>query len=458
MGNGNSNGSVGKVVVIGGGLAGMAAACHLADQGYAVVLVERRPFLGGRAFSFTDPDTGQEVDNGQHVFLGCCTSYIDFLKALGVSHNTYLPPRLEVPVLGPGGKRGVLRSSNLPAPFHVLPSILRYPYLSWRDKLRVIYGGLRIFLTNRHKNRENLENETFASWLRRHHQSGAAIARFWSLVILPTLNDDISDVSADMGLMVLQEGLLRSRSSASIGYARVGLSSLVSDATSSYLCTRGGEVALGTRAEGLRLDGDRVRGVETSAGLVEGDWYIVALPPRDMVALLPPALAADPFFGRVQGLSSSPIVDVHLWYDRPIMEDVFCGFVDSPVQWVFNKTRMQGHNGASGQYLCISLSGAWRYADMPKSHIQEIFVQEMARLFPAAREATLERIIIVKQLQATFRSVPGVGSHRLPSTTPLSNLFIAGEWIETGWPGTMESAVRSGHMAAEALLSRRWQG
>ncbi len=454
MGERDSGQGLGKVVVIGGGLAGMAAACDLADRGHPVTLMEKRPFLGGRAFSFPDPDTDQEIDNGQHVFLGCCTAYMDFLGRLGVLHNTHIPPRLDVPVLGNGGKRGVLRSVGLPAPLHLLPSLLSYPHLSWGEKLRALYGGLRISMTKG----GGRAGETFAGWLKRHRQTDSAIDRFWNLIILPTLNDDISEVSADMGLMVFQEGVLKSRASAAIGYAKVGLSELVSEAVKSYLAARGGETLMGAGAREITVDGDRVCGVQTSAGVVKGDWYVSALPSYDLTAMLPPNLAEDGFFARANGLSYSPIVDVHIWYDRPVMDEAFCGFVDSPLQWVFNKTRMRGDGDDSGQYLCISLSGAWRYADMPKQEIREMFLDEMRRVFPRARDARVERLMIVKQLNATFRSLPGVEAHRLPSATPISNLFLAGEWVDTGWPGTMEGAVRSGRTAAQAVARREGAG
>ena len=436
----------------------MAAACDLADRGHPVVLMEKRPFLGGRAFSFPEPDTGQEIDNGQHVFLGCCTAYMDFLEKLGALDNTHIPPRLDVPILGYGGRKGVLRSVNLPAPFHLAPSLLRFPYLSWSEKLRVLYGGLRIYMTRRRYGEGRPGGETFASWLKRHHQTDSAIDRFWNLIILPTLNDDISEVSADMGLMVFQESVLKSRSSAGIGYAKVGLSELVSEATKSYLSARGGEVLLGAGAREIAVDGDMVCGVQTSNGVVKGDWYISALPSYDLTAMLPTPLADDDFFSRAKGLSYSPIVDVHIWYDRPVMDEAFSGFVDSPLQWVFNKTRMRGDEGDSGQYLCISLSGAWQYADMPKQEIREMFLDEMKRVLPRARDAQVERLLIVKQPRATFRSVPGVEAHRLPSATPISNLFLAGEWVDTGWPGTMEGAVRSGRTAAQALSTREQSG
>ena len=317
-------------MVIGGGLAGISAACHLADRGHPVVLLEKRPFLGGRAFSFTDPETGREMDNGQHVFLGCCTAYIGLLGILGARINTHLQDSLSVPILDGAGRRGVLQGAALPSPFHLLPSLLAYPHLSWMDKLRVLYGGLRIQLANRRRDASSLEYETFAEWLKRHHQSDDAIARFWNLVVLPTLNDDASQVSATMGLKVFQEGVLKSRESGSMGYAMVGLSALVSDGAIDYLSARGGEVMLGAGARELAIEDGRVCGVRTSHGYVDGDWFVLALPSHDLATVLPDELAGDGFFSLAGMLRYSPIVNVHVWYDRPVMDDEFAGFVDSP--------------------------------------------------------------------------------------------------------------------------------
>ena len=322
------------------------------------------------------------------------------------------------------------------------------------DKLRVLYGGLRIHLADRRRDESSLEYETFAEWLKRHCQSDDAIDRFWNLVVLPTLNDDASQVSANMGLKVFKEGVLQSRESGSMGYARVGLSELVSDGAIDYLSARGGEVMLGAGVRELVVEDGRVCGVRTSRGDVGGDWYVLALASHDLAAVLPPAVAGDGFFSLADHLSYSPIVNVHVWYDRPVMDDEFAGFVDSPLQWVFNKTRMQGDDESSGQYVCISLSGAWEYADLPRQRIGEMFLEEMARVFPRARDAQVERLVVVKQPRATFRSVPGASSFRLPVTTPISNLFLAGEWVNTDWPGTMEGAVRSGYAAALAIASR----
>ena len=239
-----------------------------------------------------------------------------------------------------------------------------------------------------------------------------------------------------------------------MGYAKVGLSELVTDGAIDYITARGGEVMLGAGVRELAFEDGKVCGVRTTGGTVHGDWYVLALASHDLPAVLPPDIAADGFFALAGELSYSPIVNVHVWYDRPVMDDEFAGFVDSPLQWVFNKTRMQGEDDASGQYVCISLSGAWEYAGDSRQRIGEMFKEEMARVFPRARDARVERLVVVKQPRATFRSVPGAAAYRLPVATPIANLFLAGEWVDTDWPGTMEGAVRSGQAAAVALSSR----
>ena len=440
------------VVVLGGGLAGIAAACELAAAGRRVLLVEKRPFLGGRAFSFPEPETGQEIDNGQHVFLGCCHAYISLLERLGVLGNTHLATHLDVPVYDRSGRRGLLRGADLPAPLHLVPSLLGYPHLGWMDRLRVLYGGIRIKLADRRRDAAALERETFADWLRRHGQSRAAIAEFWNLITLPTLNDDISDVSAAMGLMVFQEGVFASRASSGIGYAKVGLSQLVSEAARDYLAARGGRVLLGTGIRSLRVDDGLVRGVETSGGLLRGDAYVSALPPDALLPLLPAELAGDGFFGSFSRIDHAPIVALHVWYDRPVMDDALACFSGSSLQWVFNRTRMQGESDRDGQYICVSISGAWDYAQTPRSQIESELLDELARVMPRARSAEVRRALVIKHPNATFRCLPGTNDLRPRPQSPLPNLLLAGEWVQTGWPGTMEGAVRSGQAAARNLL------
>ena len=480
----------------------MAAACHLLDGGHSVTLVEKRPFLGGRAFSFFHPFRGHEgpeagtaesvisgegddtpgtdalgengtagfpVDNGQHVFLGCCTYYIDFLKKLGTLEKTYLQPSLRMRVVSPAGngrkgRSGLLAGAPLPAPFHLLPSFITYPHMGVKDKLLALYALLKIRFTDRHK--PELESQTFHRWLKDHGQTDRAIENFWNLLILPTLNDHVRDVSASMGMMIYQDGVLKSRTNANVGYSLVGLSGLMGDAAEEYIRSRGGRLILGKQVNELLLSEESetraIKGVCLAGGeVVQGDVYIAALPFHTLPSVLPPGLKEEPPFEAVGRLAAAPIVNVHIWYDREVMEPSsppFTAFLDSPLQWVFDKRSILALSGNShqtpdeGQYICISVSGAWEYADKPKEEIRRIFTEAMAQAFPRARDAEVKELLIVKST-ATFRCTPGSTQLRPTNATPVRNLFLAGDWTATGWPSTMESAVRSGVAAAQAIAS-----
>ena len=488
-----------------------------------MTLVEKRPFLGGRAFSFFHSFLGNEgagngggnggggngrpedttaeslqsgedddpgapegrersavgfpVDNGQHVFLGCCDYYVDFLRKLGTLDHAHLQPTLRVRVASPArnGRRhrtGLLTAAPLPAPFHLLPSFLAYPHLGVRDKLLALYALLKIRFSNRH--RPELEDQTFLQWLKANGQTDRAIENFWDLIVLPTLNDHVGDVSASMGMMIYQDGVIKSRKGANVGYALVGLSDLMGNAAEEYIAARGGRLMLGKRVTEVLVSGSRGRSIDgvrlASGETVRGDVYLSALPFHTLPSVLPSELNREPFFAGIGRLTAAPIVNVHIWYDREVMEPSsppFTAFVDSPLQWVFDKRSIlassqtgqtsgrqtgegRGVAAFDGQYVCISISGAWDYADKPKEHIRQVFTQAMAEAFPRAREATIQQLLIVKST-ATFRCTPGSTRLRPPNATPVENLLLAGDWTDTGWPSTMESAVRSGVAAARAI-------
>ena len=501
-----------QIVVLGGGLAGMAAACHLLDAGYQVTLVEKRPFLGGRAFSFFypfsaendqpsatasirssgpatattaawpnlhDETAGFQVDNGQHVFLGCCSYYIDFLKKLGTFEDTYIQPQLRMKIVGSkqagkATKVGYLASVGfLPSPLHLMPSFFLYPHLGIKDKVMAVYGLIRVILAKRSD--PQLEQQSFYGWLKDHGQTDRAIENFWNLIIIPTLNDHSKDVSAAAGLMVYQDGVLKSRTSSSVGYSTVGLSNLMGDAAKEYFLSKGGKLVLGKRVTRINLEKEpansvgadvqspsyKVSGVELTGGdVLEGDLYLSALTFNSLHDVLPDQLASDPFFRGTKELSTSPIVNIHVWYDRPVMEPSstpFVAFLDSPLQWVFDKSTILGSNNNAldvfeGQYICISVSGAWDYVNVPKGDLKEIFLTAMAEAFPKAAEAQVKQFLVVKSA-ATFRCGPGSAQLRPGPTTPVKNLFLAGDWTDTGWPSTMEGAVRSGFNAVQAIKS-----
>lgn len=439
-----------SVAIAGGGLAGLAAACNLADAGYGVTLFEKRPFLGGRAYSYTDKSSGLTVDNGQHVFLGCCTEYIRFLERLGVRDAAHLQKRFRVPVIDKVWGESLLAAADLPPPMHLLPSLLRFRSLSPGEKALAGWALSQIHLTNRARHPE-LDDITFEEWLLARKQSLHAIRSLWNLIVLPTLNGDTSRVSADVALMVFQEGFLRSRHGANIGWAKVGLSELLAGAARRYIEERGGELRLEEALWGLEVEDGEVSRLRAGSGEVTADAYVVALPVESVLDALPDVVRDEAFFARIGRIGTSPIVNVHLWYDRPVWRRGFAAFLNTPVQWVFNKSKLWGESGG-GQYLDISLSGAHDFVDLSSSEIIQLFTKEMFALFPETRGAELVRSLVVKQREATFDAVPGVGALRPTQATPLPNLFLAGDWTQTGWPATMESAVRSGRLAAGAVI------
>ncbi len=445
-----------RVVVVGGGLAGLAAGVHLSKKDLDVLVLEKRPFLGGRAFSFDDPETGVEVDNGQHVFVGACSSYMAFLREIGAWNNVRMPRRLEARVIRGEHSSWLKASSWIPGSAANLPALLKYGHISKMGRLRMLYGMMRIRFARRRPGGP-LEQETFDHWLRRHGQNDETISRFWNLIVLPALNDDISEVSADAGLMLFQTALLGSPEKAAIGYPVVGLSRLAGEAAQSTIEAAGGQVQSSADAVGLALENGSVNGVRMASGEVErADAVVVALPAKATLDLLPEEIASSSFFSAASGIETAPIVGVHIWYDSEVLDELFVAVLDSPLQWVFNVSRMHErdeHEAKTGQHIAISLSGAWEWKDKSKAELREIFVAEMARVFPKAAEATITRFITVKMLDATFRVTPGSEQNRLPQETPVPGLFLAGDWTKTGWPSTMESAVRSGNLAAEAVIN-----
>ncbi len=447
--NGNQTTHPGReVVVVGGGLAGISAACHLAERGFRVRLLEKRPYLGGRTYSFVDKELGVEVDNGQHVFMKCCTYYLDLLKKLGVLDKTWVQRRLRVNVYDRAGKGSAIYSAPLPSTLHLLPSLLLYKHLSWREKLAVLWGALSMMRISE-KRLKALDDMTFSSWLKGHGQSDRAIAGFWNLITLPTLNDDASDVSAAQAIMVLQQGFFKDPHGADVGYATVGLSNLLFDEAIAFLEQRGGSVMLGHKVECVEGDDEGITGVRVHGqGVLTADAYVVATTPRALADLLPVPLRGDGFFGRADRLSMSPIVNLHVWFDRKVTDIDFAAYPESELQWVFNKDH---GDSANGQHLCVSVSAAHAYIDMPKDELHRFVESELRRAFPEARDAQVTRVVSVKERFATFSPTPGSAAFRLPARTPVPNLFLAGAWTDTGWPSTMESAVRSGVFCADAI-------
>ena len=414
-----------KAVVVGGGLAGIASALELADAGAEVTLLEARPRLGGATFS-VERD-GIWLDNGQHVFLRCFTEYLRLLRRLGVVGQIVLQDRLDIPVLSPDGRQSHLRRNGLPAPLHLGAAIARYRFLSGGERLRVLPAARALAKID--LDDSGLDERTFADWLREHGQSDAAVAGLWNLITLPAVNLPADEASLALAAMVFKVGLLESSSAGDLGYAGVPLQQLHGDPAARVLADTGVDVRTKSRVRSL--------------GEIEADAVVLAVP-HDEAALLVPALES------VRGLGFSPILNVHVVYDRRVMDDAFVAGFGTPVQFVFDRTVSSGLE--RGQYLAVSVSGASAYAERTQDEIRAEFLPALAALFPRAREAQVERFFVTREPEATFRGAPGTRALR-PGPAAVEGVHLAGAWTATGWPATMEGAVRSGLAAARAALA-----
>lgn len=417
-----------RVVVVGAGLAGLAAVCRLREQGCDVVLVERSRLLGGKATSFAVD--GIEVDNGQHVHLGCCTEYLDFVDRLGMAGSLWTQDRFEVTVLQRSSPPSRLRAARrLPARLCLLPSFARYRGLPVAAKLQVARALRRVQDSPR-------PNETFAAWLVRYGQGPAAVRGFWELFVVPALNARLDEVGAADALFVVRTAFAADPAAARVGWSRVPLARIAEAAAA-----RAGSVRLRTSVVSLVDDGMEVRGVRCSDGEeIDADAVVLAVPPARLGAILGDA----PGYG-VRGLESfrsRAIVDVHLWFDTVDAGLRFAGLLDSPVQWVFEKRP---------GYLCCSLSAADDLVGRPEAELVDLCRSELIAMWPQLAAVRLVRGAVTRDPDATF--VPAPGLRRPGSLTTHDNLRIAGAWTSTGWPATMESAVRSGRAAAIGLGS-----
>ncbi|MFG1622544.1 hydroxysqualene dehydroxylase HpnE [Kribbella sp. NPDC049227] len=433
-----------RVAVVGGGLAGITTALALADAGREVQLLEARPKLGGLTHSFERD--GRWIDNGQHVFLRCCTSYLGLLDRLGVRDHVHLQPRLDVPVRS-GRHAGVgrIRRTKMPAPLHLGPALATYRWLSMAERIQAVRAALALDRVDR----ENLatDAQSFGAWLAAHGQDARAVEALWELIGVATLNARADAASLAVAATVFQVGLLEQSDAADIGWPLVPLQQLHGDAAARALAAAGVDVRLHARVKSLEH--------------VEGGWQIdaeryddvvLAVPPSEAERLLPED-AVDLPTGWADALGSSPIVNAHVVLDRVALEGPFVAGVDSPLQWVFDRTPQSLASHTDGeQYLAISLSAADDFIDMPVAELREVLVPALRQLLPAAADARVKEFFVTRERHATFRPAPGSGRFRPNATTARPGLHLAGAWTATGWPATMEGAVRSGESAAASVL------
>jgi squalene-associated FAD-dependent desaturase len=439
-----------SVVIVGGGLAGLAAASALVNRGLRITLLESRPRLGGRASSFPDPATGERVDNCQHVSMACCTNLADFCRRVGADALFRRVP--EVIFLTPEGQTSRLRAGWLPAPLHLAESFLTARYLTMTEKLRVGFAMACLrWSTGR-------RGESFESWLRRHGQTNRVIERFWATVLVSALNERLDQMDVGHARKVFLDGFLRTRDGFQMELPLVPLGELYGTRLEQWLRWQDVEIRLTTGARVVEVDDERSAiGVTLRSGeTLPADFVVLAVPFDRITSLVPDtALAWLPELRGVDQIASSPITGIHLWFDRPVCPFEHVVVLDRTIQWVFNHTALQGRSTADGegQYLQLVISAAYDLLPLDKHQILERALAELRELWPEAREARLERWWVVTEHAATFAVRPGIDAVRPPQRTAIDGLFLAGDWTATGWPATMEGAVRSGYLAAEGILA-----
>jgi squalene-associated FAD-dependent desaturase len=450
MNAGNGDSRSRSVAIIGGGLAGLSAGSALAEAGYRVELFERRPYLGGRASSYELPGTGEVVDNCQHVLLGCCTNLIDFYRRLRVEQQIRWYD--EITFILPGGKSSVLKPGALPAPFHAAPSLLDSNVLDVTDKLGIARAMLALIPALPKDDGEN-----FQAWLKRHGQTKQAIERFWAPVLVSALNDDLDRISVPYAALVFRDSFLKSAEAGRMGIPAVPLSDLYGTAAG-YIEARGGKVHLRAAVDSFQTDNE---GVQLCVGgeEVRADYAVLATPFNGVEKLLPGTPETESLRRNASSLQSSPITGIHLWFDREITPLEHAVRLERTIQWMFHKSKIlaaRRSSGEQGSYLELVVSSSKSLVDKPRQEIIDLAVRELAEYFPIVREAKLTKATVIKEVHATFSPSPGSDAFRPSHRTPWPRLLLAGDWTATGWPATMEGAVRSGYGAAEALSNQKF--
>jgi zeta-carotene desaturase len=438
------------VAIAGGGLAGLAAGCALAEAGFRVSLFERRSYLGGRASSYQHPGTGEIVDNCQHVLLGCCTNLLDFYRRAGTLDKIRWYEKLTF--LEPGGRASVISPSALPAPLHTAPAFLRADCLSLSDKLSI--GRAMAALA---PSTPGDDGQTFLDWLKRHGQTAQAIERFWKTILVSALNEDLDQISVLYAAQVVRESFLKSAAAGRMGIPTVPLTELYSTA-GDYVRARGGEIHLRAAVESFRAEAS---GVSVTANGQEHkfDYLVLAVPFNVLGRMLPDGPSAAPLAATLEKFSTSPITGIHLWFDRQISDLDHAVLLDRTIQWMFHKSRLiaarsnedQNSVKGGGSYVELVVSCSRSLVEKSKVAIVEMATKEMQEFFPSAREAKLLKSTVIKEVHATYSPRPGIDEQRPKSETAWPRVFLAGDWTATGWPATMEGAVRSGYLSAEAL-------
>lgn len=434
-----------RVIIIGGGFSGLAAAASLSAQGHEVVVLERRPFLGGRAYSFTDSVTGDTVDNGQHLFMACYHATIRFLDMIGSGNGIRFQNRLRVEFLDAGGRLSGFATAGLPAPFNVIAGFARYDTLTLRDKLSALRAGITL-----RGGAADSRRDTVEAWLDQLRQPQSLRQRFWHPLAIATLNENPSVASASMLRAVLKTAFAGNGRGAAIGISRLGLSDLYARPAQDFIEKRNGRIYVRTSVRKLIVEGRTVASAELDTGdRLDGDYYISAVPPNALLKLAPSLLRSSDF-SNLSSLRPSPIISINLWFDVPIVDRPFLGLLGTNCQWLFDKDAIIEPRRDSNQ-VALVISAAREFIDMSSSQLVEMALADLHRLCPESRRARLLHRRVIKERDATISHTVDSDFQRPGTRTSLSNLMLAGDWINTGLPATIESAVISGEAAAQAI-------
>ena len=439
------------VAIAGGGLAGLAAACALADSGFRVTLFERRPYLGGRASSYEHPGTGEVVDNCQHVLFRLCTNLVEFYQRIGVEDKIRWFD--EMIFIEPGGRTSVMRASPLPAPLHTAPSFLRFPFLLTKDKLVISRALAALALTEQRDT-----GRSFLEWCRQHGQTENAIQRFWKPILVSALSEDLDLISISAAAQVVRESM-KSHTARHMGVPSVPLTDLYNRA-GNYIHARGGHIRYRNSLEAFSPDQSkvRIRVNDQSESEMAFDYLVLAPPFETLGRILPQSPEAAPLRDQLSHFESSPITGIHLWFDRQITDLDHAVLLDRTIQWMFHKSRLLATRGtdarkeSGGSYVELVVSASKSLIDKSRTEIVDLALKEVREFFPEARAANLVKSTVIKEVHATYSPRPGIDAYRPQQSTAWPRVFLAGDWTATGWPATMEGAVRSGYLAAEALL------
>jgi squalene-associated FAD-dependent desaturase len=443
-----------SIAIAGGGLAGLAAACALSDSGFHVTLFERRPYLGGRASSYEHPGTGEVVDNCQHVLFRVCTNLIEFYRRIGVEDKIHWYDTMTF--IEPGGRSSVMYASPLPAPLHTAPSFLHFPFLAANDKFAISRAIAALTLKNQPDT-----SESFLDWCHRHGQTESAINRFWKPILISALSEDLDLIAVSYAAQVVRESM-KTPEARLMGVPSIPLTDLYNKA-GDYIRARGGEIKFRTSLAYLTPGESSVTvRTRTTVDYREGqladvfDYCVPALPSDALDPILVDAAGSASLREQISHFEYAPITGIHLWFDRQITDLDHAVLLDRTIQWMFHKSRLlatrnESSTQSSGSYIELVVSASKNLIDKSRSEIVDLALNEVRDFFPGARAANLVKSTVIKEVRATFSPRPGIDQYRPSQSTVWPRVFLAGDWTSTGWPATMEGAVRSGYLAAEAI-------